>query len=396
MVRSQICQKEDFPLEEVFHAYYEARRHKRNTASQLAFELNLEENLVALWRELNSRTYTVGTSICFMIKDTVAREVFAADFRDRVVHHLLYGRLSPFFERRFICDSYSCRKGKGTLYGINRLAHHIRSCSCNYTEECYILKLDVRGYFMHIDRRLLSNMITAALPADFPRRDAVMWLSRLIIDCEPVVNCRIKGSLSQWRELPADKSLFHSSPDCGIPIGNLTSQLFSNIYMNVFDQWIKRDCGMRHYGRYVDDFYIVHRDKSVLLALIPKIRDFLRCNLGLELHSRKVYLQNVCKGVRFLGSVVYPYHIVPSKSLLKKIRNRYSLIERGFYSPVPMRSIINSYFGFLRHCCAVNFIKHLLNIYGFPYRYGYYLRRYCVFVYKLYRRGYFDSVSVIC
>lgn len=121
----------DFPIEEVFAAYYEARRHKRGTASQLAFELNLEDNLVALWRELNDRTYAVGTSICFMIEDTVAREVFAAEFRDRVVHHLLYNRLSPFFERRFICDSYSCRQGKGTLYGIKRLDHHIRSCSRN-------------------------------------------------------------------------------------------------------------------------------------------------------------------------------------------------------------------------------------------------------------------------
>lgn len=375
----------DFPIEEVFAAYYEARRHKRGTASQLAFELNLEENLVVLWRELNDRTYAVGTSICFMIEDTVAREVFAAEFRDRVVHHLLYNRLSPFFERRFICDSYSCRQGKGTLYGIKRLEHHIRSCSRNYSQPCHVLKLDIRGYFMHISRSRLLDIIESSLPDDFPQRDSVIWLCRLIVDCEPVVNCRVKGSLSTWKKLPYDKSLFHSSPDCGIPIGNLTSQLFSNIYLNVFDQWIKRGCGMKHYGRYVDDFYIVHGDKPVLLALIPKIRDFLRTRLGLELHPKKIYLQETSKGVRFLGAVVCPYHTVPSGRVWRKVRGKYSLMERGFYAPATMRTVINSYLGLFRHFSAVKAVKSLIAGHALPFRYGYYLQVRHSFVYKLCR-----------
>ena len=110
-----------FPIEELFQAYYDARRNKRNTTSQLCFERDLEENMVKLYRELCSRKYVVGTSICFIINDSVQREVFAADFRDRVVHHFLYNRLSPFFEKKFIYDSYSCRKGKGTLFGVKRL-----------------------------------------------------------------------------------------------------------------------------------------------------------------------------------------------------------------------------------------------------------------------------------
>ena len=236
---------------------------------------------------------------------------------------------------------------------------------------------------MHISRSRLLDIIESSLPDDFPQRDSLIWLCRLIVECEPVVNCRVKGSLSTWKKLPYDKSLFHSSPDCGIPIGNLTSQLFSNIYLNVFDQWIKRGCGMKHYGRYVDDFYIVHRDKSVLLALIPKIRDFLRSRLGLELHPKKIYLQEVSKGVRFLGAVVYPYHTMPSSRVLCKVRRKYSLMERGFYAPETMRTTINSYLGLFRHFCAVKAVKQLIAGHVLPFRHGYYLQVRQSFVYKL-------------
>lgn len=375
----------DFSVGEVFYAYRDARRHKRGTTSQLASELDLEENLVTLWRELNDRTYIVGTSICFTINDTVAREVFAAEFRDRVVHHVLYNRIAPFLDRRFICDSYSCRPGKGTLYGINRLEHHIRSCSRNYTEDCYILKLDIRSYFMHIDRARLFRIIDSSLPQGFPDRDSTMWLCRLIIDCEPVINCRVKGSLDEWRNLPRDKSLFCSDDGCGIPIGNLTSQLFSNIYLNVFDQWIKLDCGVKHYGRYVDDFYIVHHDKQFLLAMIPKIREFLQTSLGLELHPRKIYLQHYSKGVKFLGMVIYPHHRIPAKSQMSRARRRFSEMESGECSPTAMRSRINSYLGLFRQCSAVSFIKFLMAAYHAPFSVGYYLRIRDSFTYRIYK-----------
>ena len=374
---------DSFSLQEVFSAYYEARRHKRGTTSQLSFELNLEDNLVKLWKELCSREYIVGSSICFIIRDSVLREVFAADFRDRVVHHLLYNRLSPFFEKRFICDSYSCRSGKGTLYGVKRLEHHIRSCSRNYTADCYILKLDIKGYFMHIDRRILYRIIERSLPGDFPERESTLWLCRLVIGCEPVVNCRIKGNLHEWDALPRDKSLFYTEEDCGMPIGNLTSQLFSNIYLNELDQWIKRRCGIRHYGRYVDDFYIVHQDKSFLMSLIPKVKEFLHDELSLTLHPNKIHLQHYTKGLHFLGFAVYPYHRLPSRKILGRAKRKFTEMEAGKYGREKMRCVINSYLGIMRHCAAVGYVKYLITSFRAPYSSGYYMRMGGHFVFKL-------------
>lgn len=214
--------------EELFKAYYDARRNKRKTTSQLRFELNLEDNIVGIYRELCSRRYVVGTSICFIINDSVHREVFAADFRDRVVHHFLNGQ-----------------------------------------EKCYVLKLDLKGYFMNVDRMKLYGMIEASLQADFSQRDFVLWLTKEVVMNEPIINCRMKGNSSDWDGLPREKSLFYAAEENGMPIGNLTSQLFSNIYLNQFDHWMKRCMKCRHYGRYADDFYILHKSKEYLLSLLP-------------------------------------------------------------------------------------------------------------------------------
>ena len=146
-------------LNDIFRAYYDARRHKRNTKSQLAFEMDLEHNLIELYEQIRDRTYRPSPGICFITEHPVKREIFASPFRDRVVHHLLFNYLAPLFECRMIHDSYSCRKGKGTSLGIERFEHHIRSCTRNYTRSAYILKLDLRGYFMSIDKRLLYSII---------------------------------------------------------------------------------------------------------------------------------------------------------------------------------------------------------------------------------------------
>jgi len=133
---------------DLFQAYFDARKNKRNTINALAFEKHLEANLFALTNEIIEHKYTPKPSICFVVDKPVKREIFAADFRDRVVHHFIYNYVSLIFEKTFINDSYSCRKGKGTHYGIKRIDHFIRSCSQNYSKDCYILKLDIKGYFM--------------------------------------------------------------------------------------------------------------------------------------------------------------------------------------------------------------------------------------------------------
>ena len=150
-------------LNDVLEAYYEARKRKRNTRSQVSFEMNLEHNLVELYDELRLRTWKPSCGLCFISEEPVKREVFASPFRDRVVHHLLFDYISPIFERLFIYDSYSCRKGKGTLKALERYEHHIRACSNNYTGNCYILQLDLKGYFMSIDKARLYKIIKADL-----------------------------------------------------------------------------------------------------------------------------------------------------------------------------------------------------------------------------------------
>ncbi|MBP6256883.1 hypothetical protein KA405_04155 [Patescibacteria group bacterium] len=150
-------------LLDLFRAYYDARRSKRNTHSQIAFEEHMEANLFALYDELCAGTYTISPSSCFIISDPVKREIFASAFRDRIVHHLLYNQIYDHLDRHFIHDSYSCRVGKGTHYGVKRLDHFIRSCSRNYTTDAYVLKLDIKGFFMHIDKEILKNTLRKQL-----------------------------------------------------------------------------------------------------------------------------------------------------------------------------------------------------------------------------------------
>lgn len=372
MESSHISVDDHFPIEELFHAYYDARKNKRNTSSQLRFELHLEENLVALYRDLVSRKYSIGTSICFNINDSVQREVFAADFRDRIVHHFLYNRLSPIFEKKFIYDSYSCRVGKGTLFGVRRLQHHIRSCSQNYSRDCYILKLDLSGYFMNIDRLILFSMIERFLPKNMPQREFILWLTNEIVMYEPVVNCHIKGNLSDWDGLPHEKSLFYAGDYKGMPIGNLTSQLFSNIYLNGFDNWVKRCLKLKHYGRYVDDFYVIDSSSKRLLGLIPVLSEFLKEQLGLTLHPRKMYLQHYSKGVRFLGCVVLPYRIVPASRMKRRMLAVFADSNLGILSPNMIRAKLNSYLGLMRHMSSQNFVRKQIGKVVVPYIHGYF------------------------
>lgn len=352
-------------LTDLFRAYYDARRHKRNTKSQLAFEMDLEHNMIVLYEQIRGRMYRPSPGICFITEDPVKREIFASPFRDRVVHHLLFNYLAPLFERRMIYDSYSCRKGKGTSLGIERFEHHIRSCTRNYTQSAYILKLDLRGYFMSIDKHLLYAIIKRTIercclrwPKGVARFDfdLVDFLIRAILLRDPVENCRVLGNSSEWDGLPPSKSLLKSPPGVGIPIGDLTSQLFSNIYLDVLDEYVKRTLKCRHYGRYVDDFYIVHPSRNYLRGLIPCLRDFLASELHLTLHPDKIVLQHYTKGASFLGALVRPYRHYPSARTIALFRKAMKPLELECVGTEPtserlaqMLAVINSYCGYLTH-----------------------------------------------
>ncbi len=371
-------------FEDLLQAYYDARRNKRNTCNQLKFELQMEDKIYGLFQHLRDRTYKVGRSVAFIIEEPVKREVFAASFADRVIHHLFYNYTNEIFERSFIADCYSCRKGRGTSYGVERLDHHIRSCSDNYTRDAYVLKLDLSGYFMSIDREKLFEMVAGTLLKYAPRRnsrgqrfseaidyDLLLYLTREIIYHDPLKDCFIRGDMSEWNGLPPDKSLFTSPEGCGLPIGNLTSQLFSNVYLNDFDHFVKRTLGVEHYGRYVDDFFIIHPSKQFLVDAIEKIRTYLADNLGIRVHPRKVYLQHVRRGVTFLGKVVKPHRIYVARRTVNNFKSALAKGD-GYFSrrPEELRSVVNSYLGLTYHYKTFNVRRSILDANQWIYNHG--------------------------
>jgi RNA-directed DNA polymerase len=358
-------------LVDLFQAYYDARKNKRNTINALAFEKNLESNLFELYEEIVSRRYLLRPSICFIVDKPVKREIFAADFRDRVVHHFLYNYIAPIFETIFITDCYSCREGKGTHYGVKRIDHFIRSCSENYSKDSFILKLDIKGYFMSINRTLLFEKTLQALNAKkhlihFDLQ-LVLYLLEKVIFNDSRSNCIMKGKMSDWKGLPKTKSLFYARADCGLPIGNLTSQLFGNIYLNDFDHWVNETLNIKRYGRYVDDIVLIHSDKRYLSYCMKRIEDYLLVNTGLVMHPDKIYFQHFSKGVRFLGTVIKPHRIYVANRMKG---NYYAAIQNQnliFLKPNREReqqkallSSLNSYLGMMKHYKTYHLRKQIL------------------------------------
>lgn len=340
---------------DLFKAYYEARKNKRNTHNALQFEMAFESNVMQLSKEIAEGTYRLSPCICFIVNRPVKREIFAAHFRDRVVHHYIINKLNAVFENQFIYDSYSCRKGKGTHFGIDRLKRFMRSCSDNYTKEAYVLKLDIQGFFMNINKKLLCQRVCKIINDKYKGEDkqVLLYLVETIILNDPTRNCIVKGSKRDWESLPGNKSLFKTPDDCGMPIGNLTSQVFANIYLNDFDHYVKEKLKCRYYGRYVDDFFIVHRDKEHLKSLIPLLRGYLQQQSGLVLHPKKIYLQPISHGVAYLGAIVKPYRTYMGK---RAKGNSFSAVQTYkkedmsvYENPKRLVMTMNSYFGFSVH-----------------------------------------------
>lgn len=351
-------------LSDVFEAYYKCRKNKRRTINALAFELNFEREVIKLWRDINENKYKIGRSIAFIVKSPVQREVFAANFRDRIVHHLVISKINHLFEQEFIQNSYSCRDGKGVLYGVKSIQSQMFDCSEGYTSDCYILKLDIRSFFMSINKHILYQKLYQFLSEKYDKPDKIILLRlvKQIVYHNPQDNCIIKGKRSDWNGLPCYKSLFWAQGHCGMPIGNLTSQIFANFYLNSFDKYVTETLGIKYYGRYVDDFILMHKNKEFLLDAHKKIERFLADNLKLVLHPQKVYIQHYSKGVQFIGAFIKPHRIYLGK------RSKTNLFQK-IYTSLPKMAIsventfnllgnfitsINSYMGLMRHYSTYN------------------------------------------
>ena len=308
-------------------------------------------------------------------------------FRDRIVHHLYFRYTHQIFERTFIADSYSCIQGRGTHYGIARLQQHIREASLNWTERCYAMNLDIPGYFMHIDRSRLLRITTDSLLkmsthrvgmsgdiegipsgvlltpnttwADIRDIPFILWLTEQIVMLDPMENCEIVGDPSDWDDIDHAKCMRFAAPGLALPIGNLTSQLFSNVYLNPFDQMIVRQLLCRHYGRYVDDSTMIDPDREWLLAQVPTIREFLHDELGLDLHMGKLHVREVHQGVEFLGAFVKPYRNYISNKTLARITKK--LTELDLSNAEHVSTTVNSYLGILSHSASFNIRQQLFD-----------------------------------
>lgn len=357
-------------LEEFFEAYYSCRRNKRGTGNALLFESNYEVELVKLHREVNEMTYEIGKSVCFIVTRPVKREVFAADFRDRIIHHLVVRRLEPLFESVFIDDNYNCRKGKGVLYGVKRLHEQIRMCSENYTRECYVMKNDLQGFFMSIHKPKLWSMLEKFIWENYTGIDMniLLYLTKKVVLHNPELNCIRRSPESMWNGLPVNKSLFTTGKEYGLPIGNLTSQMFANFYLHAFDIRQKERFG--YYGRYVDDFYTISTSKQTLLDIIPVIRAELKDDLSATLHPKKLYLQRYEKGCKFIGSVVKRDIMYAGSQTVGNMINNIVKFNRLAEQDISYAatnaehfvSSMNSYFGFLIHYKSYAIRRKLANM----------------------------------
>ncbi len=309
-----------FSLENVYRQYIACRRNKRNTANALRFEARQELNLLALRDALADRSYEPTRSVCFFVRRPKLREVFAADFRDRVVHHVLVGHLEKIWEPVFIHDSYACRKGKGVHVAVERLQQFMREATANGTRPAFTLQLDIRNYFMSIDKQRLFDMVAARLRPANPVDAEALWLTHKLVFHDCTVAALLKGDPALIDRLPPHKTLFRAPPGKGLPIGNLNSQFFANVYLNALDQFVKHELKCRWYLRYCDDFVLVAESAETLQGWRARIEHFLAQRLLLQLNPSRERLRPVGDGVDFLGYIVRPFHLLVRRRVVGHLR----------------------------------------------------------------------------
>jgi retron-type reverse transcriptase len=304
----------------------------------------LEENIFQLHRDLKNKTYRHGPYKGFYIRDPKQRHIHKATVIDRILHHAVFSVINPIFEPTFISNSFSCRIGHGTHKGVNVLKKITQKVSRNNTHRCFVLKCDVQKFFASIDHETLLSIFGKRV-----KDDDAMWLLKAIIESY---------------KTETDEKSIKIRPK-GVPIGNLTSQLFANAYMNEFDQFIKHVLRVRHYVRYTDDFAITSDSPEYLKNLLPLISEFLKNKLFVNLYPNKIILSSICQGVDFLGYVIFPkYKLIRSKTrhrMFKKLEKRIDEYRLGNINKSSVEQSIQSYLGVLSHANTHKIQTKLLN-----------------------------------
>lgn len=323
-------------LQALYQAWLACRRCKRGTKQAQRYELNLLDNLIETTDLLNSEAWLPSPFVCFVVQQPKWREIHAAQFKDRVVHHLLVKQLIVCYKGVFIDDVYSNISGKGTHKAVTRLGHFMRSqracASNNNIDEPHYLQCDIRNFFYSIDKNILFSLLKKRLIKWQNKTDAkpeqVEWLLRLSwkIIFQPIAPfCLYEGDYHHC--VPAHKQLKNVPQHKGLPIGNLTSQFFANVYMNELDQYVKHGLKCHHYLRYVDDFILVHKNKSQLLSWLNEIECFLKHTLLLTLKQPKV-CRPLSQGADFLGYIIRADYRLVRARVVNNLRGKLRLFAK--------------------------------------------------------------------
>lgn len=301
-------------IENLLLAWEEFIIGKKSKPDVQEFSRYLMDRIVELHTELVNKTYIHGGYHAFYINDPKRRHIHKASVQDRLLHHAVYRILYPFFDRTFISDSYSCRKNKGVHKALNRFKEFGNKESKNHTRTCWVLKCDIKQFFASIDHDVLSGILKEYIPDE-----NILWLFKNVID-----SFETEGKNG-----------------AGLPLGNLTSQLLTNIYMNRFDQWVKHCLKVSYYIRYADDFVFFSHNKKYLQEILPRIDTFLSQDLRLMLHPKKIGLKTLASGVDFLGWVHFTDHRV-----IRTVTKR-RMFQRIKHNPT--QETLQSFIGLLKH-----------------------------------------------
>jgi len=319
--------KDIISLGNLYEAWREFALDKKNKRDVGEFLVYLSKNIYGLERDLKNKTYTHGGYQAFSVNDPKPRSIHKATVRDRLLHHAIYRILYTYFDTRFIYDSYSCRKMKGTHRAVNRFRDLARKVSKNHSRTCWILKCDIRKFFASIDHSVLYSILKKhAIDND------TLWLIE-----------RVVGSFNS------------TQVGKGLPLGNLTSQLLVNVYMNEFDQFIKHKLKVKYYIRYADDFVFLSDQKDNLKSLLILVDNFLKEKLALSLHPDKVYIKTMAAGVDFLGWVHFPYNRVLRTSTKRRMFVRLKESKKD--------EMLASYLGMLSHGNSLKLKSKILKKY---------------------------------
>lgn len=324
-------------LKGLFLAWSEFKKGKISKLDVQQFFLELETNIISLFRKIESGIYKHSNYISFFICDPKLRNIHKAEVTDRVLHHSIVRHIEPLFEKSFIFDSYSSRDEKGTHRAIKRLKKFCLTLTRNKTRTAWALKCDIKKFFDSIDHEILLSLVREEI------RDV-----KLLDIMEEIIRS------------------YNKEPDKGIPLGNLTSQLFSNVYLNKLDYFVKRELRVKYYVRYADDFIILDTEKERLEKLVPVLNNFLETRLKLKLHPNKIFIRKIHQGVDFLGAIVFPTHIIlrtkTKNRMFRKIKARKKELKAGLIDKKSFSQSLQSYFGMLTHCRGRGIRKKIFRI----------------------------------